>query len=193
VTAARRALAVSAVAFTALTVLAVTDWVAGLDRRHDLGVGWPGAWEGTMHAIWWPRHACALFWIGLALWCGGARSRRVGSMAAGVGIGAWRSRPSSSLAGPPTTALLGAPAIRSPPRIPVGPRRSGGCPCRACVVRRTSLVPPILLLAVAVVAVSRALQRRPLRSTPSASALGGRCGSAGAVVVFSKVSPRIDT
>ena len=159
-TTAWRALVVSAVAFTALTVLAVTDWVAGLDRRVTTWVfGWPGAWEGTMRTIWW-----------LATRRGRApvdrpRASRVAAAQPAVAMAAaalasWGlALATKQLVGRarPTTALLGG--------APRDPLAGHGYPSAHAALAAALVVPvwfvalawcrPILAFAVAVVAVSR--------------------------------------
>jgi membrane-associated phospholipid phosphatase len=197
VTAASRALVVSAVTFTALTVLAVTDWVAGLDRRVTTWVfGWPGAWEGTMHAIWWlATRPVALVWIGLALlvW---RRPQPAVAMAVAA-LASWGlALATKQLVGRarPTTALLGG-ASRDP-LAGHGYPSAHAALAAALVVPVWFVVPPwcrpILALAVAIVAVSRVYSGAHFAlDALGGVALGVVCG-AGAVVGFSTIRPRLD-
>lgn len=195
-TAAQRVLVVSAVAFTALTVLAVTDWAVGLDRRVTHWVfGWPAAWEGTMDAIWWlATRPVALAWIGLAVlvW---RRPQPAVAMAAAA-LASWGlALLTKQLVGRdrPTPALLGG--------TPRDPLAGHGYPSAHAALAAALVVPvwyvaprwcrPFLALAVALVAASRAYSGAHFAlDALGGVALGVVCGT-GAVVVFSTVRPRI--
>jgi len=196
VTTAQRGLIVSAAAFVALTVLAVSDWVVGLDRRVTKWVfGWPDSWRGAMHAIWWfATRPVALLWIGLALVVWRKLQPAVAMTAAA--LASWglalsskelvgRARPGRSvLGGPPRDALAGHgfPAAHT-------------ALAAALVVPVLFVVPrawrPFLVAAVALVVVSRVYTGSHFAlDALGGVALGATCGF-GAVVVFTKVRPRI--
>jgi membrane-associated phospholipid phosphatase len=198
VSAAQRALAVSAAAFVALTVLAVSDWVVGIDRRVTTWIfGWPDSWRGTMRTTWRlaTRHF-ALLWIGLALLVWRKAQPAVAMVAAA--LASWglalltkqlvgRARPSS--------ALLGATA--RDPLAGHGYPSAHAALAAALVVPLLFVVPrawrPVLIVAVVLVAISRVYSGAQFAlDSLGGVALGAMCGS-GAVVVFSKVRPRIDT
>ena len=196
-TAAPRALVVSAVVFTALTVLAVTDWVAGLDRRVTTWVfGWPDVWEGAMHATWWlATRPVALFWIGLALLVWRRPQPAVAMVAAA--LASWGAALlTKQLVGRarPASALLGGS-----PRDPLaghGYPSAHAALAAALVVPLWFVVPPwcrpFLAVAVALVAVSRVYSGAHFAlDSLGGVALGVLCG-AGSMVVFSTVRPRID-
>lgn len=195
---AQRALIVSAASFAALTVLAATDWVAGIDRRLTTWIfGWPESWHGAMRTTWrLSTRRVALLWIGLALLVWRKAQPAVAMVAAA--LASWglalltkqlvgRSRPSA--------ALLG--------RTARDPLAGHGYPSAHAALAAALIVPvlfvvprawrPLLLAAVALVAVSRVYSGGQFAlDSVGGAALGAMCGS-GAVVVFSKVSPRIDT
>lgn len=194
---AQRALIVSAASFAALTVLAATDWVAGIDRRLTTWIfDWPESWHGAMRTTWrLATRRVALLWIGLALLVWRKLQPAVAMVAAA--LASWglalltkqlvgRSRPSA--------ALLGGP-----PRDPLA---GHGYPSAHAALAAALIVPvlfvvprawrPLLLAAVALVAISRVYSGGQFAlDSLGGVALGAMCGS-GAVVVFSKVSPRID-
>ncbi len=197
-TTAQRALLVSAVAFAALTVLAVTDWVAGADRRTTTWIfGWPPAWRGGMHAIWWfATRPVALLWIGLALlvW---RRPQPAVAMAAAA-LASWGlALLTKQLVGRgrPSAAFLGG--------APRDPLAGHGYPSAHAALAAALVVPvwfvaprwcrPFLVVAVVLVAVSRVYSGAHFAfDALGGAALGAMCGS-GAIVVFSKVRPRLDT
>ena len=197
-TVARRALLVSATTFVALTLLAVTDWVAGADGRVTTWMfGWPPAWRGGMHAIWWfATRPVALLWIGLALLVSRRPQPAVAMTAAA--LASWglalltkqvvgRDRPSTALlGGTPRDALTGH-----------GYPSAHAALAAALVVPVWFVAPrwcrPFLAVAVALVAVSRVYSGAHFAlDALGGVALGVMCG-AGALVVFSTVRPRIHT
>ena len=185
-------------AFTALTLLAITDWAAGLDRRVTTWIfGWPASWEGTMRGIWsLATRPVALLWIGLALlvW---RRPQPAVAMTAAA-LASWGLALSiKQLVGRtrPTTALLGG--------TPRDPLAGHGYPSAHTALAAALLVPvwfvaprwcrPFLVLAMALVVVSRVYSGAHFAlDALGGVALGVMCG-AGAVVVFSTVRPRIVT
>jgi len=198
VSTAQRALVVSTASFAALTVLAATDWVAGTDRRLTTWIfGWPESWHGAMRTTWrLATRRVALVWIGLALLVWRKAQPAVAMVAAA--LASWglalltkqlvgRSRPSA--------ALLGGAA--RDPLAGHGYPSAHAALAAALIVPVLFVVPrawrPLLLAAVALVAVSRVYSGGQFAlDSLGGVALGAMCGS-GAVVVFSKVSPRIDT
>ena len=188
----------SATTFVALTLLAVTDWVAGADRRVTTWMfGWPPAWRGGMHVIWWfATRPVALLWIGLALLVSRRPQPAVAMTAAA--LASWglalltkqvvgRDRPSTALlGGPPRDALAGH-----------GYPSAHAALAAALVVPVWFVAPrwcrPFLAVAVALVAVSRVYSGAHFAlDALGGVALGVMCG-AGALVVFSTVRPRIHT
>ncbi|HTN80649.1 MAG TPA: phosphatase PAP2 family protein [Acidimicrobiales bacterium] len=195
-TTAQRGLIVSAAAFVALTIVVVSNWVAGLDRRVTKWVfGWPDAWRGPMHAIWWfATRPVALVWIGLALLVWRKPQPAVAMVAAA--LASWGLALVSKVAvgrSRPTRALLGA--------TPRHNLAGHGYPAAHAALAAALVIPvlfvaprawrPFLVAAIVVVGVSRVYSGAQFAlDSLGGIALGATCGF-GAVVLFSKVRPRI--
>ncbi len=166
---AQRALIVSAASFAALTVLAATDWVAGIDRRLTTWIfGWPESWHGAMRTTWrLATRRVALLWIGLALLVWRKAQPAVAMVAAALASwGLALAHQAARWSIPPVGRAAGRPAEGSAgrPRLPLCPRGAGRGADRPRAVRRPAGLAASVARCGGAGRDQPRLQRRPIRA-----------------------------